>query len=138
MKSQQRRVPDEIIEYDENLVYSVDGERFTGIGFDDESGKGLSEISYVDGLQEGPSRDWYSNGKLRGEAIYKENVLHGLTREFAEDGTLLREARYEYGILVSEIKRDNAGNVISTFVLAETAPIFDLLKKYRQETNWPS
>jgi antitoxin component YwqK of YwqJK toxin-antitoxin module len=80
-----------MLDFDEDLVYTLNGERFTGVGFEDVPSSGLSEIAYVDGLQEGLSRAFYPNGGRRAESVYKANSLHGPTREFASDGTLLRE-----------------------------------------------
>jgi hypothetical protein len=67
------RVPDDQLHYDENLIYTYRGERFTGVGYEDVPGRGLEEISYVDGLQEGPARDWYPSGQLRGETMFRAN-----------------------------------------------------------------
>lgn len=60
-----RRVPHEELDFDENLIYFHNRVRFTGIGYEDSPVRGLSEISYRDGYQDGPSRDWYPSGTLK-------------------------------------------------------------------------
>jgi hypothetical protein len=64
------RVPDDQIDYTDDLVYFYEEERLTGIGYDDAPGFGLSDISYVGGFQQGPARDWYPSGQLKSEAIF--------------------------------------------------------------------
>lgn len=52
------RVPDDKLDFDSDLIYYYEGRPFTGTGYSQDPGHGLSEISYVNGLQEGVSRDW--------------------------------------------------------------------------------
>jgi hypothetical protein len=125
------RVPDDQLDYDEELFYTYHGLPFTGIGYERAPRGGLSEISYQGGAQDGPSRDWYPNGRIKSEAIYRKNVLHGYSREFNESGALTEEREYEFGILKSSTEFDELGNVVRRFVLAEADPQFALLKKLR-------
>jgi antitoxin component YwqK of YwqJK toxin-antitoxin module len=62
-------VPDALLDFDENLVCTYEGERFTGVGYKDVPGYAVSEISHVDGLQEGPAREWYPSGQLKAETM---------------------------------------------------------------------
>lgn len=125
------RVPDDVLDYDENLVYTYQGERFTGVGYDEVPGYGLSEISYVDGLQEGPTRDWYPSGQLKSEWMYRANARHGHSREYREDGTLVSEAIYEYGVRVRSRTFAEDGSVVDRFDLSEESPTFKLLQRLR-------
>ena len=108
-ESQPHRVPDELLDYDEELFYTYNGESFTGVGYADVPGHGLSEISYVDGAQDGPARDWYPSGQLKYEADYKLNTRHGITREFREEGSLASEMTYDHGVLIRSVKYDGQG-----------------------------
>ncbi|GGK05300.1 hypothetical protein GCM10010123_38960 [Pilimelia anulata] len=95
------RVSDEHLDFDDDQVFYFEGRRFTGISFSDEPVR--SEISYVNGLQNGPARDWYSSGGLMSETNYRDDVKHGEEREYFEDGLLKARRLYENGVLVSEV-----------------------------------
>jgi hypothetical protein len=43
----------------------------------------------------------------------------------------------EYGILVREVRFDEGGNEIHSFVLEDENPLRELLVKCRNEYNWP-
>jgi MORN repeat variant len=131
------RVPDSELDYDEELVYRWRGELFTGIGYDDTSPSGLSEVSYRDGLQDGPARDWYPSGALKGESDFRENVLHGTVREYNEDGVLASEVSYEYGIMLARSERNESGEMIETFRIGADSPSHALLERYRRDKGWP-
>lgn len=126
------RVPDDQLDYDEDLVYTYRGERFTGIGYDEAPGHSRSEISYVNGVQEGPARDWYPSGRLKFEAMYKDNARHGHRREFREDGTISLEEIYEYGVLVRSASFDVEGRVLQNFEISEDSANFNLLRRLRE------
>jgi antitoxin component YwqK of YwqJK toxin-antitoxin module len=113
------------------LHYTYKGEPFTGVGFDDVPGYGISEITYVDGRQEGPSRDWYPSGRLKAETMYKSNARHGHNREFREDGTLVLEEIYEHSVLVRSTVFDSAGNVLEQFEISEDSPNYEYLQRLR-------
>lgn len=132
------RVRDSELDFDDELFYRWCGAPFTGIGYEDIPGTGLSEISYRYGVQEGPARDWYPSGVLKGESCFRENMLHGASREYAEDGTLITEALHEYGILVQRRERDRSGNLVTTFALRPDSDTYPLLERYRREKGWPS
>lgn len=124
------RVPDELLDYDEESIYTYEGERFTGIGYADVPGHGLSEISYVDGVQDGPARDWYVSGQLRYEANYKRNVRHGSTRQFREDGSLVSESVYDDGLLVRSVTVDADGNVVDHYENLGSSPNSPQLRQF--------
>jgi len=131
------RVHDSQLEYDGDLIYRRHGELFTGIGYDDTPEQGMSEVSYRDGVQEGPARDWYLSGRLKGESYFRENVQHGVAREYAENGNVLSEAVYEYGILLSRAERNASGEMRSTYELSPDNPNYELVDRFRREKNWP-
>ncbi|MFC4105060.1 toxin-antitoxin system YwqK family antitoxin [Micromonospora zhanjiangensis] len=125
-------IPDELLDYDEDLVYTYKGERFTGTGYSDVSGHGRSEISYVDGMQHGVARDWYPSGVLKYEASYRKNARHGASREYREDGSLSVETIYEHGILVSSTSYDESGVVVDFHAIEECDPNFGYLQQLRK------
>ncbi|WP_157489047.1 hypothetical protein [Pseudofrankia sp. DC12] len=113
------RVLDSDLDYDSDLVYSYRGQPFTGVGYDDVPGHGLSEISYVDGRQEGSSRDWYPSGNLQAETFYKRNMRHGPNREYREDGSIALDEYYEFGVRVSSRTIDENGSVVESYQLLD-------------------
>ncbi len=125
------RVPDDQLDYDENLIFMYQGERFTGVGYEDVPGRGLEEISYVDGLQEGPAREWYPSGQLRRDTSFRANALHGHDREYREDGTLVSETVYEYGVRVRSRTFAQDGSVVKSFDLSEESSDFQRLQRRR-------
>lgn len=132
------RVPDSELDFDDELFYRWRGAPFTGIGYDDIPGGGLSEINYRYGVQEGPARDWYPSGALKGESYFRENVPHGISREYAENGTLVMESFHEYGILVERRERDASGELVTTFVVSPDSKTHATLERYRREKGWPA
>jgi antitoxin component YwqK of YwqJK toxin-antitoxin module len=132
------RVADSEIEYDDELTYRWNGELFTGIGFAEDADGAKSEVSYRYGVQDGPARDWYSSGVLKGETWFRENVQHGPVQEFDQGGKLLIEESFEYGIKVwrSELSKD--GELVETFRIGPGSSNFGRLERYRREKGWPS
>jgi antitoxin component YwqK of YwqJK toxin-antitoxin module len=128
----QLRVRDELLDYDEELNYTYEGKPFTGVGYDEVPGFGISEISYSGGFQEGSARDWYPSGKLKSETFYKANMRHGSNREFREDGNVVLEEQYEYGVLVRSVRRGDGGKVVADFEISEGSPGWDELRSRRQ------
>jgi hypothetical protein len=52
------RVPDSELDFDEDSFCTYNGVPFTGVGYEVVPDRGLSEVTYREGLQEGPARDW--------------------------------------------------------------------------------
>jgi hypothetical protein len=132
------RVPDSELDFDDELIYRWRGSLFTGIGYEDVPGVGLSEISYRYGMQDGLARDWYPSGAIKGESHFHDNVLHGTVREYDENGILLKESYHEYGILVERGERSANGEMVRTFRLDPGDHAYNLLERYRREKGWPA
>jgi hypothetical protein len=79
------------LDYDGELIFTYEGQPFSGVAYEDVPGKWYSEVTYRAGMQEGPARDWYPSGSLKGESYHHENALHGISREFDETGRLRSE-----------------------------------------------
>ena len=134
-----RRVPDSRLHFDADQVFTLDGEPFTGIGYEyeDALGGGLSEISYVDGAQTGPARDWSPDGVLKVETYFREGSRHGSEREFDDSGAPVAERHYEYGILVRSFEWVGGARVPRSEI-QPSDPNYDLLNKLRREMAWPA
>lgn len=137
-EQQHTRVPDDELNFDyldndSHLVFTYKGKRFTGVSYDDDPVDGLWEVSYVDGLQEGPERKWYLSGQLKSETMFRADMRHGHNREYREDGTLASESLYEYGVRVSARTFAEDGSVVDSFVISEESRDFDLLQRRRAQ-----
>lgn len=131
------RVRDNQLDYGPDLIYYLAGARFTGIGYEDVPGHGISEISYRDGFQDGPARDWYPMGALKSESWYHENMRHGYSREYNEHQVKVLEEVYEYGILIRRTRWDDAGREIEAWEIDPGGPSFARLQRYRAQKRWP-
>jgi hypothetical protein len=120
------------------LTYRWHGPLFTGVGFDEADDGTRSEVSYRHGVQEGPARDWYASGVLKGESWFRDNVQHGIAREYDNGGNLLSETSCEYGIMVFKSERNQEGCMIQTFEIDREDQNFARLERYRNEKGWPS
>jgi hypothetical protein len=132
------RVSDDELDYDyldndSHLVFMYKSKRFTGVSYDDVPYDGLFEISYVDGLQEGPQRAWYLSGQLKSETLFRADMRHGHDREYREDGALALETLYEYGVRVSSRTFAEDGSVVDSFDLSKESRDFDLLQRRRAQ-----
>jgi hypothetical protein len=127
-----RRVPDSELDYTPELIYSHRGELFTGIGYDHDPTTGISEVSYVDGRQEGVSRDWYPSGRLKSETDYRANDHHGFNRDYREDGTISLEEFYEFGLRVWSKTFDEHGRVVESYQILEGSEKYRRLDHYRR------
>lgn len=87
------------LDYDAELVFRWRGEPFTGVGYEEHPVR--SEVTYVDGHQTGPARDFYASGRLSAETWYHDGTPHGWNRTYAEDGTVRTEELYEFGMPIS-------------------------------------
>lgn len=132
------KVPDSELEYDDELIYRWHGALFTGVGFDEDEDGGRSEISYSYGVQDGPARDWYPSGVLKGESWFRDNVKHGVEREYDESGDLSCETYFEYGIMVAKSERSDAGQMAVTFRIDPSSHNYAILERYRREKGWPA
>jgi hypothetical protein len=115
--------PDADLDFDADLVYRWRGELFTGVGYEERPVR--SEITYLDGQQTGPARDFYASGQQSAESLYFHGVLHGWSRNFAEDGTCLAEVLYEFGMAISP----QTGEALD----ASHQPLLDLYRRQRRD-----
>ena len=62
------RIPDSELDFDSDLVVTLEGVPFSGIAFEAHPEGGVSEVTYRKGRQEGPARDLYPSGAVRAES----------------------------------------------------------------------
>jgi antitoxin component YwqK of YwqJK toxin-antitoxin module len=129
------RVPDHEIEFDSELVYRWKGAKFTGIAYERSEDGVVSEVRFLDGVQEGTSRDISATGSVLAEANYRNNALHGWSRDYGEDGAVAREAYFEYGILVRSAEYDDSGDAVASFEIDPTGNTYALLQRLRRDRD---
>jgi antitoxin component YwqK of YwqJK toxin-antitoxin module len=103
------------VEWDNGARLIHNGEPFTGEavvhGF---TGEVTSLVTYVDGLEEGPNREWYEDGPLKSEMTVHSGRVVGSAREWHENGQLARERRFdERGNVATEWLWDENGKPIT-------------------------
>lgn len=128
------RINDSDLDFDMGLKCRYQGHPFTGTAVEHYPGGELrSELTYVEGVQQGVARDWYPTGELAGESLYSANQRHGLTREWFEDGQPKSELYYEFGIPISKKEWDRDGELGSTWELKESDPRYQILEQARRQ-----
>ena len=124
---------------DEELVSNLDGSceylylgrPFTGLARAYTREKALvSEIEYVNGMQEGLARTWYPSGQLKSEDHFRKNGRTGLSREWHPDGKPKRETLFDHSIRLQEKVWDEQGTLIQEKTLSEDAPLFKTLQDF--------
>ncbi|MEH2198326.1 toxin-antitoxin system YwqK family antitoxin [Nostoc sp.] len=126
------RVSFDDLDYSDYHVYTYEDQPFTGIAYDNLSnGQLVAEDSYVEGVQEGISREWYPSGALHYEVYYKSGALHGLCKEWYENGLLKSEYSYEFGIIVTRKSFSEDGNLIEKYKIKDSDSNFEVLNKFR-------
>lgn len=131
------RIPDDLLEFDDDYIYRYQGELFTGISYEEDPDLGLSESSYLEGAQHGWARDWNPAGRLIGETHWYRNTAHGPSRVFDENGNLTLEKINAYGRLVSSVSRDFSGKILSEFRVAPGSEDFISIENNRERLKWP-
>ena len=86
---------------------------FTGLLIDTYVDGGLKSRSSVsNGLLQGLSQGWHTNGMLQVEETYRTGVSHGLRSKWYPDGHLLSEAPIEAGRLQGVFQRWDAQGLL--------------------------
>lgn len=74
----------------------------------------LSQQFYVDGIPNGPDREWWSDGTLKSEGQVRYGLPHGVFHEWHKNGQLAREKFFgDTGQLQTVLEWDEAGNPIN-------------------------
>lgn len=118
-------------DHDENLNL-LNGIPFSGIAYEMKNDGSWDEVTMVNGIENGISREWYPSGILKEEKHIYNNISHGITWGWNEKGQKIREAIYEYGILVKEDKWDENGKPILFYEINEDNSHFENLQIHRK------
>ena len=129
-----KRINVEQIDFSDDYSYTHNGVRFSGVGYElDASGRLICEITFVNGVQVGPRREWYPSGRKKAEDnIHRGGGLHGLSFEWYESGQLKQKTIAEFGIVLERDEWDEAGNLLESIRLSESDPNYRLLEKERR------
>ncbi len=112
------------------------GKPFTGVIYDlHKNGKTWSEMSYVNGYQEGLTREWSESGNLLTTENWRSGYLHGIKQEWFIHGSQKRKAIYEFGILVNNKEWDDSGSLVQNFKISQKDLSYSLLITIRKEHN---
>ncbi|MFF8697380.1 toxin-antitoxin system YwqK family antitoxin [Streptomyces sp. NPDC015144] len=106
-------IDDPEFEMDEGEVVSYQGQRFTGEVVEYQRGALVSLVTYKDGIEDGPSREWYMDGTLSSEGTLRGGFPIGESKEWHPNGRLAsRVLMSENGLRQLEITEwDENGNL---------------------------
>ncbi|MEU9322185.1 hypothetical protein [Streptomyces sp. NPDC048295] len=79
-------IDDPELEMDEGEVVFRRGERFTGEVVEHQQGALVSLVTYEDGVEDGPSREWYMDGTLRSDGVLRGGFPVGECRDWHPNG----------------------------------------------------
>ena len=103
--SAERLVKIENTYMDNKGIVFVAGEEtpFTGIVENYKTSEGDKTLSgkvpFKDGLMEGTSKLFYSNGKMASVATFKKGKIEGIQKDYYESGIRKREISYKNGLV---------------------------------------
>jgi antitoxin component YwqK of YwqJK toxin-antitoxin module len=106
---------------------------FTGIAFELEEEQVASETTYVEGVENGPVKLWYPNGRLEFSGTNRWNRLHGPAKTWYQSGQLKYESLYESGYLIWRKEFDEKGGLNSEYKI-ENDP--DELRGLEATRSW--
>lgn len=110
------RVAYDDLDVDEEQRMTWGGRPFTGIAIERfPDGAPRSETAFVDGVKEGVSRIWHSNGRLADEDRFWRGSRHGKGSGWTREGKLVREELCELGILVRATFFTEDGSILRTW-----------------------
>ena len=126
------RVNVDLIEFTDDYVYLLNGQPFTGVGYEtNDNGVVISEMEFQNGMQHGTTRGFYPTGRVKREAQYQANTLDGFVRDWDEDGVLEREEEYEKGVCIRRKAIDASGQLALSYELSEKDPQYRTLQLLR-------
>jgi MORN repeat variant len=108
--------------------------RFTGVSVEVD-GHIVSETTHIDGVETGPNRNWYPNGKLESEGESIWNRLHGFYKTWHESGQLKNEGCFDLGYKIWSKEWDEERNLISEQKIEDHPSELRKLKAIRISSN---
>ena len=85
-------------DFDAGICYDLKGKPITGRILNYENKILISDISYVNGKEDGNLKIYNNDGKLFLEGTYAQGKPHGYVKEYNEDGTLHSYDEFKNGI----------------------------------------
>jgi antitoxin component YwqK of YwqJK toxin-antitoxin module len=86
------------LDYSDYHVYFYQDKPFNGVAYEClKNGPIINGKSYINGVLEGPSKEWYPTGELQSEIYYRSGALHGKCRQWYITGTLKSAYLHEFG-----------------------------------------
>ncbi|MEU0569800.1 hypothetical protein ABZ297_31095 [Nonomuraea sp. NPDC005983] len=125
------RVPADRVVYEDDGLHYLDDTPFTGIAFTENDGALRSEATYREGLQSGPTKEWYPSGQPMVDATFARGALHGRAREWHKNGQLAEDGEYEYGITLWAKQWDENGVLEDDYTLTESDSDYRTLLHFR-------
>ena len=125
------RVSFEKLDYIDGLNV-LEGVPFSGVVYEKDQDGGWDEISIIEGVESGISREWYPSGILKLERHMENNLIHGMKWEWDEVGNLLSESIFEYGIMVTSFKITKWGEKKKVYQINEGNPNYNNLLLFRK------
>jgi antitoxin component YwqK of YwqJK toxin-antitoxin module len=106
--------------------------RFTGISVEYRiDGHIVSETTYIDGIETGPNRNWYPDGKLESEGESIWNRPHGFYKTWYESGQLKNEGCFDLGYKIWSKEWDEEGNLIREYKIEDHPSELKSLEAYK-------
>ncbi len=129
--------------YDENdnLINKIENEYKEGklyngvenVYYDNKNIKLKSSVTYVNGMKNGISKNYYENGNISYETNYENDVLNGISKSYDINGNVTCEENYENGVLngtlIKHIYKESIKNISISGVKKEEKKI-DVNKSY--------
>lgn len=101
------------IDHGDDLRLEFQGEPFTGEVVEEVDGELLSQDFYTNGVPDGPTREWWPNGRLRAEGEVRFGLPRGVFREWHENGRLAVEKHFDdAGAVATALYWDEKGTPI--------------------------
>lgn len=116
----------------EHGLNTLDGKPFSGIVYEKRNDGGWDEVTMVNGIQSGITREWYPTGILKVEKHMENNYVHGMKWEWNNKGEMISEEVFEFGILVRRFEFDNHNRKIEVFEISSKDPHFKNLEGLRK------
>jgi hypothetical protein len=129
-------VPIDDLDFGPDQVHMWNGRPFTGVAFKEFEGRLIEEISFVDGLQDGPACLWDTFGRLREVWHYYHGNSHRTQRKFDEHGRVTLEAVHEHGIETRQ-QRWDGDRLVESYELPADDPKRERLAQLRERNPWP-
>lgn len=125
-----------MLKHDDYGYMLLEGELFTGTAVDySPNGQITSEIGFIEGLQDGWRRLWYSDGGRKEETFVEKGCVVGVSRKWYTNGQLKMEEEIEHGITIRHQEWDENGNLLKVVEINEKNPLYATLMLMRKNNE---